>query len=88
MPRKRSLQQRGVNFGGQLVDETIAMQDIEDRLPFAWTQRARRSAPRSRCWRQVIRCELYNPSRRSNAPSSPGFLHASASLSIAGDTPR
>jgi hypothetical protein len=38
------------------------------------------SAPRSRCWRHVIRCELYNPSRRSNAPSSPDFLHASASL--------
>src|SRR5439155_24416349 len=37
------------------------------------------SSPRSRAARQVVRCEEYNPSRRSSAPSSPGFVQRSAS---------
>jgi hypothetical protein len=40
------------------------------------------SAPWSRCSRHFPRCELYNPSRRSSAPISPGFEHASASRTI------
>ena len=40
------------------------------------------SSPWSRWRRQFTRCELYNPSRRNSAPSSPRFLHASASLRI------
>src|SRR5207245_3318791 len=40
------------------------------------------SSPRSRAARQVVRCEEYNPSRRSSAPSSPGFVQRSASRTI------
>ena len=36
------------------------------------------SAPRSRCRRQFVSSDEYNPSRRNSAPTSPGFLHASA----------
>ena len=36
------------------------------------------SAPCSRCRRQLVSSDEYNPSRRSSAPSSPGFLQASA----------
>ena len=39
-----------------------------------------RRAPCSRCRRQFATCELYKPSRRSSAPSSPARLHASACL--------
>ena len=42
--------------------------------------RMSRRAPCSRCRRQFATCELYKPSRRSSAPSSPGRLHASACL--------
>ena len=42
--------------------------------------RMSRRAPCSRCRRQFAKCELYKPSRRSSAPSSPGRLHASACL--------
>ena len=34
--------------------------------------------PCSRCRRHVVRCEEYNPSRRSSAPTSPGLAQASA----------
>ena len=40
------------------------------------------SAPASRCTRHFPRCELYRPSRRNRAPTSPGFKHASASRTI------
>src|SRR5439155_13687581 len=40
------------------------------------------SSPRSRAARHVVRCEEYNPSRRNNAPTAPGVLHASASRTI------
>src|SRR5213594_2342496 len=40
------------------------------------------SSPRSRAVRHVVRCEEYNPSRRNNAPTAPGVLHASASRTI------
>src|SRR5207245_5638156 len=40
------------------------------------------SSPRSRAARQVVRCEEYNPSRRSSAPSAPGVLQPSASRTI------
>ena len=39
------------------------------------------SAPASRSRRQVVRCELYSPSRRNSAPLAPGFVHRSASSS-------
>ena len=39
------------------------------------------SSPRRRASRQADRCEEYNPSRRSSALSSPGFVHRSASRS-------
>ena len=42
--------------------------------------RMSRRAPCARCRRQFATCELYKPSRRSSAPSSPGRLHASACL--------
>ena len=42
--------------------------------------RMSRRAPCSRCRRQFAKCELYKPSRRSSAPSSPGRLHASVCL--------
>ena len=35
-------------------------------------------APCSRCRRQLVSKDEYNPSRRNRAPSSPGFLQASA----------
>jgi hypothetical protein len=34
--------------------------------------RSGRSRPAARCWRHLVRCEEYSPSRRSRAPSSPG----------------
>ena len=37
-------------------------------------------APASRCRRQFVKSDEYNPSRRSRAPTSPGRLHASTSL--------
>ena len=37
------------------------------------------NSPASCCRRQVRRLEEYNPSRRSKAPNSPGFVHRSAS---------
>ena len=37
---------------------------------------------RSRTARQLARCDDYRPSRRSMAPSSPGFLQLSASAKI------
>src|SRR5207245_10247151 len=40
------------------------------------------SSPRSRAARHVVRCEEYSPSRRSNAPTAPGVLQPSASLTI------
>src|SRR5438046_2195787 len=40
------------------------------------------SSPRSRAARHVVRWEEYNPSRRSNAPTAPGVLQASASRTI------
>src|SRR5206468_11794923 len=40
------------------------------------------SSPRSRAARHVVRCEEYSPSRRSNAPTAPGVLQASASRTI------
>ena len=43
------------------------------------------SSPRSRAARHVVRCEEweeYNRSRRSNAPTAPDVLHASASRTI------
>jgi len=40
------------------------------------------SSPRSRAARHVVRCEEYSPSRRSNAPTAPGVLQASASQTI------
>src|SRR6266508_2318689 len=40
------------------------------------------SSPRSRAARQVVRCEEYNPSRRSSAPIAPGVLQLSASRTI------
>lgn len=36
------------------------------------------SSPCPRCFRQVERWEVYRPSRRSNAPTSPGLVQASA----------
>ena len=42
--------------------------------------RMSRRAPCSRCRRQFAKCELYKPSRRSSAPSSPSRLHASDCL--------
>src|SRR5207245_4989076 len=40
------------------------------------------SSPRSRAARQVVRCDEYNPSRRSSAPISPGCVQRSASRTI------
>ena len=40
------------------------------------------SSPASRCRRHVLKADENNPSRRSNAPSSPGFVHRSASRTI------
>src|SRR5207245_4550045 len=40
------------------------------------------SSPRSRAARQVVRSKQYHPSRRSSAPSSPGFVQRSASRTI------
>ena len=40
--------------------------------------RISRRAPASRCRRQFVSSDEYNPSRRNRAPTSPGFLHASA----------
>ena len=40
------------------------------------------SSPRSRCARQVVEYEEYNPSRRSRAPIAPGAVQASASRRI------
>ena len=37
------------------------------------------SSPASRCRRHVLKADENNPSRRSNAPNSPGFVHRSAS---------
>lgn len=37
--------------------------------------------PASRSRRQVLRCELYSPSRRSSAPITPGLVHRLASSS-------
>ena len=37
------------------------------------------NAPCSRCRRHSVRCEEYNPSRRSRAPISPGTAQTSAS---------
>ena len=42
--------------------------------------RISRSAPASRCRRQFVSSDEYNPSRRNRAPTSPGCLHASACL--------
>src|SRR5713226_3409599 len=39
-------------------------------------------SPRSRAARHVVRCEEYNPSRRSSAPIAPGVLQPSASRTI------
>ena len=36
------LEQRGMDFGGRLVDEPLAVQHVEHRLAFGGTQRARR----------------------------------------------
>ena len=36
------LEQRGMDFGGRLVDEALAVQHVEHRLAFGRTQRARR----------------------------------------------
>ena len=40
------------------------------------------NAPAAPCRRQVLRLDEYNPSRRNKAPTSPTFLHLSASLTI------
>src|SRR4030095_8793242 len=40
------------------------------------------SSPRSRAARHAAMRDEYNPSRRNSAPSSPGFVHASASRRI------
>src|SRR5881396_2224700 len=40
------------------------------------------SSPRSRAARHVVRWDEYSPSRRSNAPTAPGVLQPSASLTI------
>jgi hypothetical protein len=40
------------------------------------------SSPRSRAARHIVRWEEYSPSRRSNAPTPPGVLQASASRTI------
>src|SRR5439155_24807412 len=37
------------------------------------------SSPRARAARHAVRWDEYNPSRRSSAPTSPGFRHRSAS---------
>ena len=42
--------------------------------------RISRRAPASRCRRQFVSSDEYRPSRRNSAPTSPGFLQASASL--------
>ena len=39
------LEQRGMDFGGRLIDEPIAVQHVEHRLAFGGTQRARRRRP-------------------------------------------
>ena len=41
-----------------------------------------RSEPVRRALRQAVRCELYNPSRRSRRPTSPGCVQRSASSRI------
>ena len=41
-----------------------------------------RSEPLHRALRQAVRCELYNPSRRSRRPTSPGCVQRSASSRI------
>ena len=41
-----------------------------------------RSEPLRRALRQAVRCELYNPSRRSRRPTSPGCVQRSASSRI------
>ena len=40
------------------------------------------NSPRRCAVRQNARCDEYNPSRRNNAPSSPGFVQASAAARI------
>src|SRR5581483_8573897 len=40
------------------------------------------SSPRPRARRHTTKCDEYNPSRRSKAPTAPGVVHASASLRI------
>ena len=42
--------------------------------------RISRKAPASRCRRQFVSSDAYSPSRRNRAPTSPGFLQASACL--------
>ena len=41
-----------------------------------------RSEPLRRALRQAVRCELYNPSRRSSRPTSPRCVQRSASSRI------
>ena len=40
------------------------------------------NSPRRCAVRQTERCDEYSPSRRNNAPSSPGLVQASAAASI------
>src|SRR5206468_10880275 len=40
------------------------------------------SSPRARARRHTTKCDEYNPSRRSNAPTAPGVAQASAALRI------
>ena len=42
--------------------------------------RISRRAPAARCRRQFVSSDEYRPSRRNSAPTSPGFLQASASV--------
>ena len=35
-------EQRGLDFGGRLIDEALTVQHVEDGLPFGGNQRARR----------------------------------------------
>src|SRR5712691_12628764 len=45
------LEQRGLDFGWRVIDESLAVQHVEDRLPFGGDQRARRGRANGRCRR-------------------------------------
>jgi len=72
---------------GEYIASTFAHYDVDVSRGSTTRGFGPRRRPRiscrascSRCRRQLVRSDEYKPSRRNSAPTSPGFLHASACL--------